>query len=241
VRTLCIKVNVLIYGLWVLIALGFSGVAQAQVSSAILSPQWNPALRVALEQSGLVSEKLKAVPAFAWTIEYDRPFSKPKISTETYTPTTLNGVMHSDIKVLNAKPGAAPKSDNSASYSIRGLERFQANDDALSFQFLGFTFPPTANAKFNLNIEFEKQKIAQTCVVGAPVAASHWHSALTGNALPLMCTGKAKYLGASVNLVSTVIYFESLGMFFNELEDIKSAFGTFALRKRITDFKITKP
>jgi hypothetical protein len=240
-RSLCIKGNLLANRFIVFVALGLSGAAQAQVSPALLSPQWNPALRVALEQSGLVSDKLKAVPAFAWTIEYDRPFSKPKVSTETYTPTTLNGVIHSDIKVLNAKPGAAPKADNTASYSIRGLERFQANDDALSFQFLGFTFPPSVNAKFNLNIEFEKQKIAQSCVVGAPAAASRWHAGISGNALPLVCTGKAKYLGASVNLISTVIYFESLGMFFNEIEDIKSAFGTFALRKRITDFKITKP
>ncbi len=233
--------NVFAATIFILGSLGVNSVVLAQVSPALLSPQWNPALRVALEQSGLVSEKLKAVPAFVWTIEYDRPFSKPKVSTETYTPTTLNGVMHSDIKVLNAKPGAAPKADNAASYSIRGLERFQANDDALSFQFMGFTFPPTANAKFNLNIEFEKQKIAQTCVVGVPTAASHWHVGILGNALPLVCTGKAKYLGANVNLISTVIYFESLGMFFNELEDIKSAFGSFALRKRITDFKITKP
>jgi hypothetical protein len=85
---------------------------------------------------------------------------------------------------------------------------------------------------------YEGQKIVQRCLVGTARPAAQLHASISGNAASFECTGAGKYLGMNVAIVSKIVFFESLGFFFNEVEDIKSPLGNFVIRKRISEFRL---
>jgi hypothetical protein len=205
-----------------------------------LMPQFNAQLLEAMSATELVGPATKAIPGFVWTIEYTRPLKTPKLSRETYNPLSLHGLAQSRVEVLN-DPDAKPSTvEPKPSYTLRGLERVQEPDTQISFSAPGLTIPPAAGKKFDLTIVFEKQRVTQQCVVGTAYLASKILAALPGSVVPIVCKGATKYLGMNVSVISTVLYFDALGMFLNEIEDIQSPFGPVQLKKKIIDFALTK-
>lgn len=207
-----------------------------------LKPVFQPSLRAALQATQLVGPATLALPAFRWTVEYTRPFKKVRISQETYLPIDLNGLALSSVKVLNEQPKSVKpkdeKSDPQPSYSVRGLERVQEGDTGLSFTTNNLKLPLAAGQSFEIAIEFEQQRILQTCSVGASSPASTVHAAIPGQVFALTCKGNAKYMGVGVNLTSSLQYFDRLGFFHRLGEDIQSPMGNFNLRKKITAFSL---
>jgi hypothetical protein len=204
---------------------------------ATVAPNFDAKLRQALEQTRLTGAQTPAIPAFQWTIESTRPFKKTKIVQETYTPVGLNGLALAKTVAIAPPPDKRNAAVIAPSFSLRGLERIQEADTSLSFDAPALKIPLIKGQTFELTIVHEGQKIVQRCVVGAAKPASLFNAAMTGNAAPFECNGSAKYMGMNVSIVSSVVFFESLGFFFNEVEDIKSPLGSFVIRKRIADFR----
>ncbi len=219
--------------------LGQSRVSHAQ-APLNLTPQFNAPLLEALSSTQLIGTGSKAIPAFRWTIEYTRPLKAPKLSRETYNPIAIHGLAQSRVEVLNDPDAKPPTEQPKPSYTLRGLERVQEADTQISFSAPGLTAPPTPGKQFDLTIVFEKQRVTQQCVVGTAYVASKVLSSLPGNVVPVVCKGVTKYLGMNVSVTSTVLYFDALGMFLNEIEDIQSPFGPVQLKKKIIDFALTK-
>jgi hypothetical protein len=207
-----------------------------------LKPVFEPSLRAALQATQIVGPTTLAVPSFRWTIEYTRPFKKPRISQETYLTIDLNGLALSSVKVLNEQPKTTKPSDEKPdirpSYSVRGLERVQEGDTALSFTTNNLKLPLASGQVFEIAIEFEKQRILQKCSVGAVNPASSVHSAIPGQVFAIACKGNARYMGVAVTLTSSLSYFDRLGFFHHQGEDIESPLGNFQLRKKITAFSL---
>jgi hypothetical protein len=217
----------------------FAGDVAAQ-APLNLNPQFRPALLEALAKTGLVGPTTKGVSGFTWTIEYSRPLKKPKLSRETFYPVPLNGLAQSRVEVLNDPDAQPPASPPQPSYTVRGLERVQEPDVELSFSAPGLTLPPVTGKSFELSIQFENKRVTQQCIVGQAYPAKEVHLAVPGQVIPVVCKGATKYLGMNVSVTSTVLYFDALGLFLNQLEDIQSPLGPVQLKKKIVDFALTK-
>lgn len=219
------------------------GVASTAPNSLVSSPlNLNPALKQALDQTGLVGGTTPASPAFTWTIETTRPFKQPRIVDETFRPTAIHGVNQFTYWVVSPKPDdkilEELKKPQPNVFSVRGLERFQETDQNLSFSIGALALAPALGKKFDLLVVFEKRQMNQQCEVMSVRDAAAWSPSIKGQASVITCQGKGQYLGGTVSIVSTILYFHSLGMFLNEREDIKSPIGSFALVKKITQFKL---
>jgi hypothetical protein len=222
-----------------IVVLVFSAFAGSPYSYAATSaPNFNLKLRQAFEQTRLIGAQTLAIPAFQWTIESTRPFKKTKIVQEIYTPVGLNGIVLAKTVAITPPPDKRASPADAPSFSLRGLERIQEADTSLSFDSPGLKLPLVKGQTFDLAIVHDGQKIVQRCLVGASKPASQFNAAIAGNAVAFECNGAAKYMGMNVSIVSSVVFFESLGFFFNEVEDIKSPLGNFVIRKRIVEFRL---
>ncbi len=206
--------------------------------AATSAPNFDPKLRQALEQTGLIGAQTPAIPAFQWTIELTRPLKKTKVVQEIYTPVGLNGIVLAKTIAITPPPDKRASAAVAPSFSLRGLERVQEADTNLSFDSPGLKLPLVKGQTFDLAIVHEGQKIVQRCLVGVAKPASQFNASIAGNAVAFECSGAAKYMGMNVSIVSSVVFFESLGFFFNEVEDIKSPLGNFVIRKRISEFRL---
>jgi hypothetical protein len=215
-----------------------SALVSPAVQATTAVPRFEPKLQQALEQTRLVGPQTTAVPAFQWTIESSRPFKKTKVVQEIYSPVGINGLALAKTIAIVPPPDKKAISPSAPSFSLRGLERIQEADSSLSFDAPGLKLPLVKGQTFDLTIVHEGQKIVQRCLVGAPKPANQYSPSILGNAITFECNGSAKYMGMNVSIVSTVVYFESLGFFLNEVEDIKSPLGSFVIRKRITEFRL---
>jgi hypothetical protein len=212
--------------------------AAADAVATVAGPNFDPKLRHALEQTRLIGAQTPAIPAFQWTIESTRPFKKTKIVQEIYTPVGLNGLVQAKTIAIVPPPQKQSGPAPAPSFSLRGLERVQETDLNLSFDAPGLKLPLIKGQTFELTVVHEGQKVVQRCLVGVAKPATQLNAAIAGNAASFECSGAAKYMGMNVSIVSKVVFFESLGFFFNEVEDIKSPLGNFVIRKRISDFKL---
>ncbi len=215
-------------------------VCHAEPAAIALNPQFGTTLLAALNATRIVGQSTKPMASFQWTIEYTRPLRKVRVSRESYYPLALKGLAQSRVETLNEpddKPAVvAPK----PSYSVRGLERIQEADTQLSFAAPNMVWPLAVGNSFDLTIFYEKQKVVQQCVVGSPQSTAKWFAPIGGTATPVICKGSTQYLGMNVNVTSTMIYFDALGIFFHESEDIQTPLGPVQLKRKITDFALTK-
>lgn len=202
----------------------------------------NPALKQVLDQTGLVGNNTTASPAFTWTIETTRPFKQARVVEETFRPTATHGINQYTYWVVSPKPDDKVleelKKPQPKVFSVRGLERFQETDQKLSFSIGTLALPPPLGKKFDLLVVFEKREMNQKCEVMSVRDAAAWNPSIKGQASVITCEGKGQYLGGTVTIISTILYFHSLGMFLNEREDIKSPIGSFSLVKKITQFRL---
>ena len=202
----------------------------------------NPALKQVLDQTGLVGSNTTASPAFTWTIETTRPFKQARVVEETFRPTATHGINQYTYWVVSPKPDDKVleelKKPQPNVFSVRGLERFQETDQKLSFSIGALALPPAIAKQFDLLVVFEKRQMNQQCAVMSVRDAAAWNPSIKGQASVITCEGKGQYLGGTVTIVSTILYFHSLGMFLNEREDIKSPIGNFSIVKKIAQFKL---
>ena len=208
----------------------------------LATPPLSLSIKQSLDKTGLIGAATPAIPAFTWTIETTRPFKQARVVEETFRPTAVHGINQYTYWVVSPKPSdkilEELKKPQPKVFSVRGLEKFQAEDQDLSFSIGALALPPSLGKKFDLLVVFEKRQMNQQCEVISVRDASAWNPAIKGQASVISCQGKGQYLGGTVTIVSAILYFHSLGMFLNEREDIKSPIGSFSIIKKITEFKL---
>jgi hypothetical protein len=200
-------------------------------------PELRPAVLAALRSNGLLSNvgageaAPKPMPAFEWTFTQKRPLRSARVMHEVFTPA------YEGLALVVTQKQSADKSTG-ARVSVRGLGKYDDDDEVLRLKFTGLKFPLQPGQNFQLDAELEGKPIQHRCTVGAPIVATTIHEKIPGHAVPITCAAETHYLGAKVKVSSNLAYLEQLGVFFNLRDDMRSSVGTFALVNTMTQFRI---